>query len=251
MIESHLGRQTRVETNQIWLDGDHHHRVQTFLEKQGFGMADTHELPPDLQRSEPDNFDTIAEVRREARMTAETVMISGLCDPEEAASYLVYDDLKTRQAATEALARFGSGPIEPLLYVLEASDDETVCSNALQALAGGVKQIEPQVDPQRISDCLVSFCDYPTPLVRWAAVRALAKFIEYHPDEIDNNTVFEPLVELLNDKPKIRMTAALALGNLGDSRALDPLERLTSRTEPGSENHERALDAIEKISFPD
>lgn len=248
LIESHLGRQTRIEANQIWLEGDHEKRVRRFLATRGFGLAEIHELPPDLRRSEFDNPDSIEEIRCDARMTADAVMMTGFCDPDVAASYLVYDDLETRRAATEALARFGAGPIEPLLNVLEESNDETVYSNALQALEGGLEKVECLTEFQGIDNSLVPFCEHPSALVRWSAVRALEKLIQHHSEEVDVNVVFASLIDLLNDRPKIRMTAANALGNLGDERALAPLEQLMLRTEPGSESHERARDAIQKLS---
>jgi len=147
-------------------------------------------------------------------------------------SVLKYSDKDVRQAAVEALGRIGDiRAVDPLVTMLKDSDWH-VRQAAAEALGkiGDVRAVEP----------LITVLNVNEGDVRQAAVKALVKIgtpvieplIAYYAENETTLDVLEkigapavvPLIAVLKDGYcDMRQAAAKALGNIRDTRAVEPL----------------------------
>ncbi len=154
-------------------------------------------------------------------------------------------DTVTKSSAAGALAKMGAQAVPALLEVIAGNHPGTVKGHASWALSLiGAEAIEPlydainspsadvrcavigaianivseDADPQTINLFVSSLAD-PVANVRVEATAGLGK-IEYQPS-VPN------LINLLNDSDdEVVKAAILALGKIGDSKALEPLKKL-------------------------
>ena len=118
-----------------------------------------------------------------------------------------------RRKAAEALGQLGdSGAVEPLVTALQFDTEEGVKVSVVEALGriGGV----------RVTEVLAQMLHHAVlPRVRASAARAL-------PAAGDRDIVNDLIIALEDNSAEVRFRAALALGELADSRALEPLKSL-------------------------
>ena len=139
----------------------------------------------------------------------------------------ILNDLNSnvRWAAAEALKKIGESAVEPLI---ESLKDEKIRILAAVALGeiGDFRAVEPLIES--LKD------DYPK--AQWAAAEALQKI---------GKTAVEPLIESLKDE-RARIPAVVALGEIGDSRAVEPLTKILQ--DKNADVRWAAMNALEKIS---
>lgn len=129
-----------------------------------------------------------------------------------------------RKEAADALGQIGDArAVEPLLARLKDGDDgeRRDAADALGQI-GDARALDPLLAALRDRDCLV----------QCAAADALARF---------GTTAFDPLIATLK-APEGRGYAARALGEMGDTRAVEPLVAVLKDTA-------FAADALEKLGW--
>jgi HEAT repeat protein len=151
---------------------------------------------------------------------------------------------RVRLKALEALIKIGEPAVEPLIKTLEKDEPTRVYAaealgnmrdeRAVDALIGALKDVRSRVRSKaawalgEIGDMraiipLTTMLSDNIDEVRINAIDALIK--------IGSESVVAPLIDALNDIPVIREKAAKALGNIGDSAAVDPLANAWRREE--------------------
>jgi HEAT repeat protein len=135
-------------------------------------------------------------------------MHAGIGFPDEIEpliNLLKNDDWRVRESAAKALGRLGDKrALEPLITCLK-DEDARVYKSAAAALAnlGHERAVEPLIG------CLKSRTE------RYSTAEALTKF---------GKPVVEPLITFLKDRDNgVREYAATVLGDVGDTRAIEPL----------------------------
>ena len=121
------------------------------------------------------------------------------------------DDSRRRNAAMEALSRGGTRSVPALLRALKANDPEVVMFAA--NVLGRTR------DPAAIPH-LVSLLEHTDPNVAQAAIDSLA--------QLRATVAINSLVKILDRDPWLRFAAVNALGEIGDSKAVEPLASLLS-----------------------
>ncbi len=139
-------------------------------------------------------------------------------------------DSDVKWHASQALAKIGAPAVEPLIQAL-SDRDSNVRQYAVLALGniGDTSTIEQLIQALGDSDSDV----------KWYAIQALAKI---------GAPAVEPLVQALSDN-SICGNAVLALGSIGDARAIGPLIRML-----GSDNNDIqrvAAEALRRIGDGD
>jgi len=163
------------------------------------------------------------------KFSAET--LGGIADPETLeplADALADPDAWVRQAAAQALGQLNDPRAIPSL-VLCLSDLKPVVRGEA-ALSLGILKAQEAVDK------IIPLLD-DGPDVREKASRTLG--------EIGGPAAVEPLIKLLDDRiDTIRNVSAMSLGQLEDTRAVDPILQADSR---GKIENAIALDSLDKI----
>ena len=121
------------------------------------------------------------------------------------------NDSRRRSAAMEALSRGGTRSVPALLRALKDSDPEVVMFAA--NVLGRTR------DPAAIPH-LVSLLDHADPNVAQAAIDSLA--------QLRATVAVNSLVKILDRDPWLRFAAVNALGEIGDTKAVEPLASLLS-----------------------
>ena len=121
------------------------------------------------------------------------------------------DNSRRRNAAMEALGRGGTRSVPALLRALKDSDPEVVMFAA--SVLGRTR------DPAAIPH-LVSLLDHADPNVAQAAIDSLA--------QLRATVAIDSLVKILDRDPWLRFAVVNALGEIGDTKAVEPLASLLS-----------------------
>lgn len=139
-------------------------------------------------------------------------------------------DENVRNDSFDALVEIGEPAIDPLIQALNG--DEGTRGYVIQALGYiGEPAIDPLIQTTKDTNNFER-------TARYSAVQALGYIGE---------PAVEALIQILNEgDDTVRYWAALTLGDIGDSRAIGPLENALNDENPGV--REKAKEALDKIS---
>jgi HEAT repeat protein len=144
--------------------------------------------------------------------------------------------LRQMAAAIPALAQIGDPrAIAPLTDILHGSQHSLLRMNAAQALA-------EFNDPAVITALLEALDDENELVLTWV-VNSLAV--------LRDKRALEPLIIVLNQtpSPEIRYSVIRALGDLGDARAVEPIQRFLDHDNHHVQRY--AVSALEKLTHND
>ena len=172
-------------------------------------------------------------VRRAAAKTL-TLIADPVTIPPLLEAFLHDEDQVVRNSSVGALARIGEQSVNPLLEILASPDnDETIKGHAAWALAFIGSKGKETIYQAYNSD---------KEEVRSAVVGAISKIAE----ELSEDKAFELLLQSLSDSSvNVRSEAAAALGNLRYKPAIPQLLELLQHQEP--ESRKSAALALMKI----
>jgi HEAT repeat protein len=120
--------------------------------------------------------------------------------------------MPVRCAAIVALGMFADPQAFESLVACLAARTSLECRHAVQALVA-------LGDPRRRDPFLEALKTEVNPLVRFELIKALSVFLD--------EEVLEALIQRLTDRDEdVRATAAVALGKMGQSRAIPALQRM-------------------------
>lgn len=167
--------------------------------------------------------------------------------PKRVIDDLKDDNMKVRKRAILALGSIGKSAVEPLIEALKSmSPVELVTLGPHDALAAiGEPAVEPLIRTLKDSKS--------SELMRMGAGSALAKMSDQASESLIKTLrekAVEPLIEILSRgdlNPLLFSSVCTALGNIGDSRAIEPLRRaIEARTDEVKGFAMLALETIQK-----
>ena len=142
------------------------------------------------------------------------------------------EDASVRDAAADTLAAIGVLAVEPLIAVLGHRNSGVRMASAKALAAIGMLAVEPLVVALRSKNSVV----------RMSVIGALAQI---------GTLVLEPLIKTLgaeNEQGYVRVAVAEALGQLGDTRAINPLT-VALRSDRDAEVRAAAAKALERLGW--
>jgi HEAT repeat protein len=145
-------------------------------------------------------------------------------------SALKDQDKNVKSSAARALVDVGQSTVDPILAALR-DNDEYVRSSVAFALSYRLK------DDERITLSLIDALRDSKSSVRQSAVRALGTRRDLR--------AVKPLIEALGNRPEERWWIINALGELGDTRAIDALT--ASLRDPSASVRSKAAEALGKL----
>ncbi|MBP0030552.1 HEAT repeat domain-containing protein [Roseofilum reptotaenium CS-1145] len=150
------------------------------------------------------------------------------------------ENVDIRRPAVKALGVIGPDAIVPIVSLLESSDNSTIQTSCVKALAQVAVNHGPDAFPEEGVDGLKLALNHPNQLVNITAVMALG-------------AVGSPMLELLVDTLKTTENVALgvsiinALASMGDARATEVLTQLANDESADTYIRESATNALPRL----
>ncbi len=178
---------------------------------------------------------------------------------------LINGDEKVRKDAYNALGNIGEPAVEPLIQALKVKERDVNTKGYIAIALGKIgdsRAIEPLIQAlkEEVDVNMKGYFSIALGMIGKPAVEPLIQAMKdtnnFDPyDRLSaalalgyiGKSAVEPLIQVLNDDDNTnRYSAAVALGNIGDSRAIEPLKKALN--DEDYRVREKAKEALEKIS---